>query len=258
MHNAVSAVSFGGGVNSTALLLGMGEKEEIPTFILFADTGGEFPETYDYVAMLSEYLRTTFGFPEITTIHRGFARHATLEQECHNLKTLPSIAFGFRGCSVKWKRQPMDRWLKKNDICKGVWSTGRKVGRIIGIDYGEQHRGKIPDDARFMYEFPLIAWGWEREDCITVIQCHDLNVPRKSSCFFCPAMRKPEVLELAQLRPELFARAVAMEHAAKDNLTTIKGLGRHWSWEGFVKSANQESFPETVKQDCLCFDGSGD
>ena len=40
-----SVVSFGGGVNSTALLIGLEERDERPDYILFADTGGEKPET---------------------------------------------------------------------------------------------------------------------------------------------------------------------------------------------------------------------
>lgn len=39
-------VSYGGGTNSTALLVGMVNNKIIPDAIIFADTGGEKPETY--------------------------------------------------------------------------------------------------------------------------------------------------------------------------------------------------------------------
>ena len=39
-------VSYGMGVDSTAMLIGMAQRSIRPDLILFADTGGEKPETY--------------------------------------------------------------------------------------------------------------------------------------------------------------------------------------------------------------------
>lgn len=258
----IKAVSFGGGVNSTALLIGMVSRQQRPDFILFADTGNEFKETYAHVAMFSQWLEAR-GFPRISVVHRGFWRHATLEQECHNLRTLPSKAFGYAGCSVKWKRQPMDRFLRKYMRAEGLWqkrgkdrTNGIQVERVIGIDWGEQHRGQIPDDSEWRYSFPLIEWKWDREACEEVILSHGMDLPRKSACTFCPSSTKEEVLWLAANRPELFERAVAIERQAL-NLQTVKGLGRHWSWEELVAAgpATQASMREADPIPCLCFDG---
>ena len=41
-----SVVSYGSGTNSTAMLVGLHERGEKPDLILFADTGGERPDTY--------------------------------------------------------------------------------------------------------------------------------------------------------------------------------------------------------------------
>ena len=43
-------------------------------------------------------------------------------------------------------------------------------------------------------------WGWTREDCIAAIQQEGLPLPGKSSCFFCPSMKKkdPHPLSPAQ------------------------------------------------------------
>lgn len=59
-------VSYGGGTNSTALLIGLRERGERPDAITFADTGSERPETYTYVATMNDWCRRV-GFPEIVT-----------------------------------------------------------------------------------------------------------------------------------------------------------------------------------------------
>lgn len=246
------SVSFGGGVNSTALCIGLVERGERPEFILFADTGNEFPETYQHIHAFSDWL-TMHDFPRITFVHRAFLGHASLERECYNLKTLPSKAFGYSGCSVKWKRQPMDKYLKT--VCASTLKIGSRIERLIGIDFGEQHRGKIEDDECFTYRFPLIEWRWSREECVEAIQRHGVEVPRKSACFFCPSSTKKEVLALASERPELFRRGVAIERQA-EGLEKVRGLGRHWSWEELVASANPESLRESEQLPCACFDGT--
>lgn len=240
-------VSYGAGVNSTAMLCGLVWRGPRPDVILFADTGGEMPETYEYIPYFSEWLRL-HGFPSITVIRRE-SPHGTLEQECHNNQTLPSKAFGFSGCSVKWKRQPMDAWIKQN------LDTSAGVVRFIGIHYGEQHRGQIPDDAVFRYRFPLIEWQWDQQKCIEAIQQQGLKIPPKSACYFCPAAKKQEVLALSRNHPDLFARAVAIEEVAKPNLGAVRGLGRHWSWREIVEDYNayRDAQNATV-QTCLCFD----
>lgn len=244
-----SVVSYGGGVNSTAMLIGMIARNERPNAILFADTGGEKPATYDFVARFREWLRNhDLNFTVIaysakmkSPLGVDFAcgsAHASLEDECHNNGTLPSKAFGFGGCSQKWKRYPMDKFVQQFQPAIDSWERGEKVQRCIGIHAGETRRGKIPDDAKFTYRFPLKEWGWCQQDCESAIREAGLPIPPKSACFFCPAMRKPEVLALAKEHPDLFARAVAMEQNAREceGLEVVKGLGRHWTWEALVKA----------------------
>lgn len=255
--NAPSVISFGGGRNSTALLLGWAERDlRPPTAILFADTGSEFPETYDHVAFMNRWCQAHLDV-EVTTVHRGYHRHASLEHECHNLQTLPSKAFGYSGCSVKWKRQPMDRWVREQGWAQKTWERGAKICRIIGIHAGEQHRGKIPDDNRFTYAFPLIDWRWSDEECAAACARWGIPLPRKSACWFCPSSTKSEVIALAKERPGLFERAVAIEEVAlaAGKLTKVKGLGRHWSWKDLVKSKHPELLPETGAGPCVsCWD----
>ena len=90
-------VAFGGGVDSTAMVIGLVEKKETIDLILFADTGGERPHTYDHIQRFSNWLKDK-GYPEIVTVKRTRRDGSleTLEQECHRRNNLPSIAYGFR------------------------------------------------------------------------------------------------------------------------------------------------------------------
>lgn len=250
-------VSYGGGVNSTAMLIGMWQREIRPDLILFADTGGEFEATYRYVTRFSSWLQER-DFPPITQT-RYDSKHGTLEQECHNNHTLPSLAFGFRGCSVKWKRQPMDKYVAAWKPAQAAWQQGGLVHRALGIDAGEQHRGLIPSCDKYEYSRPLVEWVWNRDKCLQVIGDAGLCPPRRSACFFCPASKKHEVIDLAREHSELFERAVAIERQAREagNLRVTRGLGRHWSWEALVKADVQQAkmFDDYIDEPCECFDG---
>ena len=54
----MNVVSFGGGTNSTAMIIGM-YLHKIPIdLILFADTGGEQPHTYEFIETFNGWLET--------------------------------------------------------------------------------------------------------------------------------------------------------------------------------------------------------
>lgn len=53
----MNIVSFGGGTNSAALLIGL-YKHKIPIdLITFADTGAEHPHTYQFIEIINQWLR---------------------------------------------------------------------------------------------------------------------------------------------------------------------------------------------------------
>jgi hypothetical protein len=242
-------VCFGGGVNSAAMLVGMASHGITPDLILFADTGGEKPATYAAVDSWSEWAQSK-GMPLINKV-KANSIDGTLEGSCLKLRVLPSIAYGFKTCSQRWKLEPQEKYTRAWMRAKGI----TQFTKAIGIDAGEPHRVKHYADDCSESWFPLVEWGWGRTECESAIRKEGLPVPVKSSCFFCPSMKKGEVLELKADHPDLFWRAVGMERNAK--LDTIKGLGRHWSWEELNQAdeAQFKMFPETVEMPCMCFDG---
>lgn len=249
----ITVASFGGGTDSTAMLIGMWQKSEPVDLILFADTGGEKPHTYDHIKRFSEWL-VLMGCPPITIV----SPTKTLEDDCLTREALPSIAYGFKSCSQRFKLQPQDKFLNNWQPAKEAWKRGEKVTKLIGYESGEERRAKDYDSDKYLNRYPLIEWGWDRKKCIEVIQSVGLPLPGKSACFFCPSSKAQEVKQLAKDYPHLAQRALAME--ANADLTTIKGLGRDYSWKDLLAfdEAQTKLFDSdysTTEIPCGCYDG---
>ena len=241
-------VSYGGGTNSCAMLVGLHERGERPDHILFADTGGEKPHTYDHLLTMQDWCASV-GFPPITTVRK---ESMTLEQECLARNALPSIAYGFKSCSDHYKFRPQKKFMRDNGIVPTLM--------CIGFDADEPQRAKRGQEIKDAWakRYPLIEWGWGRDECVDAIARAGLPQPGKSACFFCPSSKKQEILELKRVYPQLAARAVAMENNAMENLTKVKGLGRSFAWRDLLAfDAAQISLLSDSPIDiaCDCYDG---
>jgi hypothetical protein len=253
-------ISYGMGVDSTAVLIHLArlynsEKSKCPDarpeLITFADTGNEKKETYDYLPVINAYLRRV-GFPEVTVVKyeptwTKNGDYYTLEQNCLVNRTLPSLAFGFKKCSLKWKRGPQDRCREGFKPCQEAWAAGYSSIVAIGYDAGPKDSCRswdITDDENYEYWYPLIDLGWDRERCIEEIRKEGLpgwetdhggkwlatgGVPVKSACWFCPATQPEELLQYAETEHgcEYLRAIVRMEENAEPNLIQIEGLWRN-------------------------------
>ena len=107
----MNVVAFGGGTNSTAMIIGMYQNEISIDLILFSDTGAERPHTYEYIELFEKWL-VKHGLPKITRVHcvDKSGNRLTLEQECLRYGALPSIAYGYKKCSIKHKIGPQEKF----------------------------------------------------------------------------------------------------------------------------------------------------
>ena len=189
-------LSFGGGVNSTAIIaLALLGEIEMPDYIVFSDTGAEWPHTYQYLDYLErEGIRITY----LTGGDKG----ETLIEYCQRMSFLPSRLN--RWCSDHWKITPVWRF------CRAV-SDDFKM--IIGIDAGEAHRAE--KKSKKYKSFPLIEFGMNRNDCEKIILKAGLGIPRKSGCFICPNQSKGQWIELKKKHPELWNVALSLEQSSR-------------------------------------------
>ncbi len=270
------AWSCGSGWDSATGIVRMKQIGIRPDLIIMADVGAEHPHTWKIAAAIDEWCRLV-GFPEliVTSYYSPTTRYQSLEGNCLQNEGLPSLAYGGHSCSLKWKIAAIEDcvWgIEGWAPAKAALERGIRVTRLIGYDYGcadskrfakidqiaqaEARKGKFQ---HWLNRYPLREWKLSREDLPAIIEAQpdflDMlekhtgeRTLRKSSCFFCPAMKVAEVEEMATDYPELALRCAVMEHRAatgKHGLITLNGLGlgtgpghkwdkvrghRNWSW----------------------------
>lgn len=264
----VTVLSYGGGTNSTAMLIGMNERGERPDFITFADTGSEQDYTYRHMETVNDWLLSV-GFPTITVVkptQPKMVSDGSLFNECVRLGRLPSKAYGNGSCSLKWKVEPQERWNRNMAKEQGIEIA--QIVRLIGYDYDEPQRYEraiaLSHKQQTKLRFPLIEWAWGRDECVEAIARVRLPQPGKSSCVMCPSMKKQEILTLRADYPKIFASVLEMERRAMagegQSDASRSGLGRTFSWADFIAQVDaQQSFDfcdaGTPEIDCGCYDG---
>lgn len=201
-------INIGGGLNSTAVVLECMRRGHRPDWMLFADTGSERPETMQHVEWLRAY---TAGWCNLTTVRwvRQDGTFEALHDNCLRTNHFPSKAYGFAGCTTKWKVQPMERWRKANGFDRGAFAVGYDAGETRRLSRACQ-RG---DDPNMIAWYPLAAWGINRAGCADIVAQAGITVA-KSSCFMCPNMKPQEWSELRETHPALYAVAEEIERGA--------------------------------------------
>lgn len=234
-------VSIGMGVDAIAATIALVRLGAKIDKAVFADTGGERPETYAYIEVFDAWLRQNAGIPlTVMRLIPPNAPYETLEQECLTNKVLPGAALGRKHCSAKWKGQAITAYLKGYpaagkrpaqepwDEAVACWARGERVIRVIGFDAGakDRRRGSVEGDDLFQNFFVLRELGMDRVDCANEILNAGLPLPIKSACFFCPYNKPQELLWLHHNHPGLFRRALVLESTGMPKVREAEGMWR--------------------------------
>jgi hypothetical protein len=223
--------AWGAGTNSTAMIIELVRRGEIPEMTLLAAMP-EQPHTRRLIPIFRQWM-DDHGVPnEIVEYQARFFKHwppytSLLEANLTN-GTLPSIAFGRHSCSARHKISPQDKWVKAWPPAQHAWANGCKVIRLIGYDCSARDNQRYAHrvghvDPLFEYRYPLREWDFTREDCEHLIADEGLPPFHKSSCFFCSGMQISEVRALPREELRLI---VLLEARAAPRLRTVEGLWR--------------------------------
>lgn len=218
----IRAISFGGGQQSTALLvLAAQGRIDFRTF-LFANVGAdsELPATLRYVEEYAKPYAAQHGL-EVVELHRIMKRgpdkgqERTLWQQLHmpGSKSIPipvrmdNGAPGNRNCTGTFKIELVAAELARrgataeNPAIVGMGISLDEIGRA-------NNRSPVPHE---QVVYPLLDLGLRRTDCQRIILSAGLPLPPKSACFFCPFHRPEDWREQRRNEPELFEKSCQLE-----------------------------------------------
>jgi hypothetical protein len=195
----VHVLSYGGGTQSTALLL-MALRGEIagikPDYIIFSDTGWEEKKTYAWVQKVNEYIKAEFG-QEVIITNNGNLRSDLIraKEEGVRVASIPFFTKSpqgkngmvWRQCTQEYKIAPVK---KKTRELLG-YKPRQKVREMVhiwkGISTDEIQRVKPIADRWITAEHPLVdIVEMSRDDCIAYVEALGLGTPPASSCIGCP------------------------------------------------------------------------
>ncbi len=216
-------VSYGGGINSTAMIVFLVNRKLPLDYVVFSDTGDEMPETYEYLDVMGRYLRRRNIAFEVVRVRNK----TSLSDRCLKRKVIPSQIW--RWCTRDMKVRPIHAFYRK---------LHAHVYQYMGIDYGEVRRMKPAKVDYVTNLYPLIDFKMGRDECVRVIKKARLPIPVKSGCYMCPFNNIERWQEIYEKHPDLYRYAMKVEengkHFGKQSLApkghTLRGL------EGLIKT----------------------
>jgi hypothetical protein len=227
MHmTPISIISYGGGVQSTAMLL-LAAEGELPApahggppaqAAVMSNVGddSEHPATLEFVRNTVIPWAAEAGFP-VHLLDRT-KRDGTTETLYGRLmregsRSLPipvrmsNGAPGTRSCTKDFKILVVGKWLKAQGANKD-----NPASVAIGISTDEIQR--VGNKRVMPYErpyYPLIDLGLDRSACQQIVKDRLGVQAPKSSCYFCPFHRPLMWAEMRRDDPELFEKSARLE-----------------------------------------------
>lgn len=216
-------LSYGGGLDSFALLveaLRRDERLDVVTFVDVGDPGhedpAEWPGTYRHIEEIVRPLCARARIPfEVISADRYPIRGARSLFEWLRARRQIPVAGPQRICTTVAKVERFESWMRD------CW-PGAEVEVWLGFEAGEEARAAKDPNAgsqsrrasratQRSNRFPLIEWRLCRCRCETLVREAGFPVPRKSACVFCPYATRGDFQTLARELPDTFARVAALE-----------------------------------------------
>lgn len=201
------------------MLLLMIERGMPIDIVLTADTGMEFPEMYDHLAKLDEYLYRERGIHLTMLRHPKGFEYMMFEEEKQKISSIenrqklgvPLYGNGWPGVKVRW--------------CTGQLKThliSKEVNRLKGEYQALHYVGIAADEPKRIKneQYPLVDWGITEAEALKL--CYDrgydwgglYEIYHRCSCWCCPLQRIDELRKLRHHHPELWKRLRDMDQRA--------------------------------------------
>lgn len=235
------AVSYGGGVQSTALLVLAAQRRiDFPLFIM-ANVGddSENPDTLAYVRDHAAPYAERHGI-KLAVVDRIGQRGPLKGQRRTLFADLTRD--GVRGVNIPVYVKTKDGWAPGNRNCTATYKM-QVIGRelrargateddpaVVGIGISSNEVQRINTRRSEPWErvvYPLVSVGEDtglhlsRLDCERIIADAGLPVPPKSSCWFCPFKTPGQWADDRRRHPDRFEAAAELEQHLLETRATI-------------------------------------
>ena len=204
-------VQFSGGKDSTCMLLMMLEKGMQVDEIIFCDTGKEFPQMYEHIQKVNDYISKLYNKTITVLKSEKSFDYYMFEHVKTRGKNKGKKGYGWANMLIRWctsnlKRMVADKHLKGVDRIE-----------YIGIARDEEHRHMIiPSYVRH----PLYDWNITEAQALKYCYEHGFTWGglyenfKRVSCWCCPLKSLPELRTLYHKYPELWQQLKDMDNRA--------------------------------------------
>lgn len=214
-------LSYGGGVQSTALLALQAEGVINYSAFLFANVGedSENPETIDYLNNVAIPFADKHGIRFIVgNATFGGEPDSVLRGQLRRKRSalIPGFVQGggmlTRSCTYSYKIVVVNKMIRDLGINKahiGIGFSTDEMRRVTEPTWTEVYKRPPLQTIR---EYPLIDLNISRANCYSIIKNAGLPEPPKSACWFCPFLSRSEWIEMKKHHPDRFQAAIDLEN----------------------------------------------
>lgn len=225
-------LSYGGGLDSFAMLVESINRGCPPDVVVFCDVGaagdlGEWPSTYSHIEQVAKPLCARHGIEFVTISGDDYPVRGERSLWAYYERTNSMPGRMSRLCTNAAKVERFAKWADER-------FPGQEIEVWVGFEAGEESRAARdphgakaarkprPGKATRVNRFPLIEWELCRCRCEALVRKAGYPVPRKSACVFCPFSKRGDFQTLARELPEAFERIAAHEERAKLTRSGVK------------------------------------
>jgi 3'-phosphoadenosine 5'-phosphosulfate sulfotransferase (PAPS reductase)/FAD synthetase len=223
-------LSISGGRDSAALAVFMKDKIDNVEYV-FSDTGCEFPEVYEYLDKIENYLGQEIvrihpekTFEELVVKYNGF---------------LPNITT--RWCSRELKIKPMEKYIGSDENTQ-----------YVGIRYDEReriNRAKHKKNTTLVY--PFIDFQIDLDGVRHILEQSGLGIPqyydwaKRSGCYFCFYKSRLTWIHMLEQHPDLYDKAERFESLPDCGCGAKRTSTMYWN---ITESLENLRKPERIAQ----------
>tara|TARA_Y100000592_G_C5441566_1_gene303654 strand:- start:203 stop:1087 length:885 start_codon:yes stop_codon:yes gene_type:complete len=210
-------LSLGAGVQSSTLLFKMLDEEiKPPDLAIFADTGNEPKEVYDWLERLKSKAKGKIEIITVVNDHNTGDIVKDYQSTNKKFAMLPvhvkkpdgSKFLGRRTCTYEYKIKPIRDYVRE---MLGGNLRGKCVEMVMGISLDEIQRAKKPNNKWSVHTYPLVHNKITRDDCIHYFKHLDFGTPPRSACIMCPYHDNKTWKHLKETSPEEFDQAIKFD-----------------------------------------------